>query len=116
MDYVLAIKRFSKSCGRIQALAGVDTRVPAGGIYRLAGKDGSGKTALMRLVTGLESPSDGSFTLYGAGLREERKKPGAVIETPAVYPSRNVRDSLADAMPPALRLRPVPLPLWRPMP
>jgi ABC-2 type transport system ATP-binding protein len=74
-------------------------RVPAGSIYGLVGKNGSGKTTLMRLVAGLASPSGGTFTLYGAadraGLREAWKKIGAVIETPAVYPTMNAWDNLA---------------------
>ena len=73
--------------------------VPAGSIYGLVGKNGSGKTTLMRLVAGLAFPSNGSFTLYGAsegaafGLA--RKKIGAVIETPAIYPMMNAVGNLA---------------------
>jgi ABC-2 type transport system ATP-binding protein len=99
MDYVLETKGLSKAYGRTRALNGVDMSVPRGSIYGLVGKNGSGKTTLMRLVTGLASPSGGSFTLYGAvdgaGLREARKKIGAVIETPAVYPTMNAFDNLA---------------------
>jgi ABC-2 type transport system ATP-binding protein len=99
MDYVLETKGLSKSYGRIHALAGVDMRVPAGSVYGLVGKNGSGKTTLMRLIAGLASPSGGTFTLYGAAdgaeRREARKKIGAVIETPAVYPTMNAWDNLA---------------------
>jgi ABC-2 type transport system ATP-binding protein len=99
MDYILRTKGLSKTYGRTQALAGVDMGVPAGSIYGLVGKNGSGKTTLMRLVAGLASPSGGSFTLYGVmdgvGLREVRKKIGAVIETPVIYPTMNATDNLA---------------------
>ena len=99
MDYILETKGLSKTYGRIRALSGVDMSVPAGSIYGLVGKNGSGKTTLMRLISGLASPSGGSFILYGAadgaGLREARKKIGAVIETPAVYPTMNAWDNLA---------------------
>ncbi|MDR0377967.1 MAG: ATP-binding cassette domain-containing protein [Spirochaetaceae bacterium] len=99
MDYVLETKGLSKTYGRARALIGVDMKVPAGSVYGLVGKNGSGKTTLMRLVTGLASPSGGSFALYGAadgaGLREARKKIGAVIETPAVYPTMSAAGNLA---------------------
>jgi ABC-2 type transport system ATP-binding protein len=99
MDYVLKTKGLSKTYGRTAALNGVDMNVPAGSIYGLVGKNGSGKTTLMRLVTGLALPSGGTFTLYGtadgAGLREARKRIGAVIETPAVFPAMNAWDNLA---------------------
>jgi ABC-2 type transport system ATP-binding protein len=107
MDYVLETKALSKNYGRIHALADVDMRLPAGSVYGLVGKNGSGKTTLMRLVAGLASPSGGTFTLYGAaggaglrkqarsGLLQARKKIGAVIETPSVYPAMNAWDNLA---------------------
>jgi ABC-2 type transport system ATP-binding protein len=99
MKSILETKGLSKTYGRTHALSGVDMSVPAGSIYGLVGKNGSGKTTLMRLVTGLASPSGGTFTLYGtmngAGLRKARKKIGAVIETPAVYPTMNAFDNLA---------------------
>lgn len=99
MDIILETKGLSKTYGRTSALSGVNMNVPAGSIYGLVGKNGSGKTTLMRLVTGLASPSGGSFSLYGAAegteLRKARKKIGAVIETPAVFPTMNVWDNLA---------------------
>jgi ABC-2 type transport system ATP-binding protein len=99
MDYILETKGLSKTYGHTHALSGVNMRVPAGSIYGLVGKNGTGKTTLMRLVTGLASPSGGNFTLYGAadgaGLRKARKNIGALIETPAVYPTMNAYDNLA---------------------
>jgi ABC-2 type transport system ATP-binding protein len=99
MDIILKTKGLSKTYGRTSALNGVNMNVPAGSIYGLVGKNGSGKTTLMRLISGLASPSGGSFTLYGAtdgaGMREARKKMGAVIEAPAVYPTMNAWDNLA---------------------
>lgn len=99
MDYVLETKGLSKTYGHTYALNGVDMTIPAGSIYGLVGKNGSGKTTLMRLVAGLASPSGGTSTLYGArdgaGLREARKKIGAVIESPAVFPTMTAWDNLA---------------------
>ncbi|MDR0628200.1 MAG: ATP-binding cassette domain-containing protein [Treponema sp.] len=99
MSNILETKGLSKAYGRTRVMSGVDMSVPAGSIYGLVGKNGSGKTTLMRLVTGLASPIGGSFTLYGAAdgaeLREARKKIGAVIETPAVYPTMSAYDNLA---------------------
>jgi ABC-2 type transport system ATP-binding protein len=99
MDTILETTGLSKTYGHTHALNGVNMSVPAGSIYGLVGKNGSGKTTLMRLVAGLAFPSGGSFTLYGAAdgmpLREARKNIGAVIETPAVYPTMNAYDNLA---------------------
>jgi ABC-2 type transport system ATP-binding protein len=99
MDYILETNGLSKTYGHTHALSGVNMSVPAGSIYGLVGKNGSGKTTLMRLVAGLTFPSSGSFTLYGAAdgapLREARKKIGAVIEVPAVYPTMSAYDNLA---------------------
>lgn len=37
------------------ALRGVDLRVPAGGIFALLGRNGSGKTTTVRIMVGLTS-------------------------------------------------------------
>ncbi|MDR2477054.1 MAG: ATP-binding cassette domain-containing protein [Treponema sp.] len=99
MDCILETKGLSKTYGRTRALDRADMNVPAGSVYGLVGKNGSGKTTLMRLAAGLAFPSGGRLTLYGASegaaLRAARKKIGAVIETPAIYPTMNAWDNLA---------------------
>lgn len=55
--------------GRPAALAGVDLAVPPGTILGVVGAPGSGKSTLVRLVLGLERPSEGRVLLDDLDLR-----------------------------------------------
>ena len=64
--------------------------VPKGAIYGLVGKNGAGKTTLIRLITGLQEPTQGRYCLYGTQNDEKditraRRRIGAVVETPSIY-------------------------------
>jgi ABC-2 type transport system ATP-binding protein len=54
-----------KSFGKVQALAGVDLRVPAGRVFGLLGPNGAGKTTLVRIMTTLLTPDAGRVTVEG---------------------------------------------------
>ena len=101
MDYVLTTEGLCKQYGKSRALNGLSMHVPRGAIYGLVGKNGSGKTTLIRLVCGLQSPTAGSFTLYGVGngdraLTGARRRMGAVVETPAIYMDMSAEDNLKE--------------------
>lgn len=90
MDYVLTTEALSKRYRRFQALDGLTMHVPKGAIYGFVGKNGAGKTTLIRLICGLQEPTDGSYRLYGVkhsqtGIERMRRRMGAVVETPSVY-------------------------------
>ena len=51
------------------------------------------------MICGLQEPSSGSYTLYGAENRSRnmakmRRRMGAVVETPAIYPDMSARENL----------------------
>ena len=99
MDYVLSTDALSKRYGRFKALDGLDMHVPKGAIYGFVGKNGAGKTTLIRLVCGLQRPSSGSFRLYGrdgrdAGIRNSRRRIGAVVEAPAICGDMTAEENL----------------------
>lgn len=88
----------TKSYRSGQALSNVSIALEAGKIYGLIGQNGAGKTTLMRLIAGLAFPTGGSLELFGVkeehGLREERRRMGALIEAPSLTPGLNARDNL----------------------
>jgi ABC-2 type transport system ATP-binding protein len=59
------IKYFLSGKKKIQALQNISMHVPKGVITGLIGPDGSGKTTLMRLLTGLLPPDAGRITVFG---------------------------------------------------
>jgi ABC-2 type transport system ATP-binding protein len=59
MNSVVSLENLTKRFGQIEALKGINLKVPAGITYGLIGPNGSGKTALMRILVGISRPSEG---------------------------------------------------------
>lgn len=99
MEYVLQTIGLSKHYRRFKALDSVNMRVPKGAIYGFVGRNGAGKTTLIRVICGLQDPTDGEFSLYGVGNKDKaiskaRRKIGAVVETPSVYMDMTAEENL----------------------
>lgn len=90
MEYVLETNGLCKHYRDFTALHGLNMHIPKGSIYGFVGRNGAGKTTLIRLICGLQEPTDGSFALYGvkntdAKIERCRCRMGAVVETPSIY-------------------------------
>ena len=99
MEYVLETNGLSKRYRDFTALCGLNMHIPKGSIYGFVGRNGAGKTTLIRLICGLQEPTSGSFTLYGvkntdAKIERARRRMGAVVESPAVYPDMTAEENL----------------------
>lgn len=100
MDYILKTNNLSKQYGKKNlVLDSVSMNVPKGSIYGFVGKNGAGKTTLMRVISGLNNPTNGGYSLYDVDHKdskvgEVRKKIGAVVETPSIYLDMTARDNL----------------------
>jgi len=55
----------------LQALDGIDAVIGRGKVTGLIGPDGAGKSTLMRLVTGLLAPDEGSISVLGIDVVED---------------------------------------------
>lgn len=88
------VKRF----GRREAVAGVDLHVPAGSIYAFLGRNGAGKTTMIRLILGLMRADAGSVRLFGRDIADRLRASvgvGALVETPSLYDRLTGRENLA---------------------
>jgi ABC-2 type transport system ATP-binding protein len=86
-------KRFSD----LHAVAGVDLRVPAGGVYGFLGPNGAGKTTTIRMLLGLMRPTRGRAFLFGEPAFQGSPvldRVGALVERPAFYPYLSAIDNL----------------------
>lgn len=99
MEYVLTTNALSKQYRKFKALDGLTMHVPKGSIYGFVGKNGAGKTTLIRVICGLQRPTEGNYTLYGIenGQREiavARRRMGAVVETPSIYMDMTAEENM----------------------
>ena len=99
MGSILSTNGLSKKYKKQMAVNGVDMHIERGDIYGFVGENGSGKTTVIRLITGLISPCAGSFKLFGvenrsSGIGKARSRIGAIVETPSIYLNMSAYDNL----------------------
>ena len=99
MEYVLTTNELTKTYKKASAVDRVSMHVARGEIYGFVGRNGAGKTTVMRLICGLVNKSGGSYTLFGKkdgepGIDGARRRVGAIIETPSVFPEYTAQDNL----------------------
>lgn len=86
MEYVIETQNLVKQFKTKLAVNDVSIHVRRGDIYGLIGKNGAGKTSLMKLILGLTNPTQGKIFLFGnENLNAGRKKIGSLIEAPGLY-------------------------------
>ncbi|WP_157098684.1 sugar ABC transporter ATP-binding protein [Novosphingobium rosa] len=79
MTVLLSASGVVKRYGGITALHGVDFAVQAGQVHVLIGENGAGKSTLMKILAGIETPTEGSLAIDGAlvqlnGVRDAAKR------------------------------------------
>jgi len=80
------------------ALDGVDLTVEAGSLTVLCGPSGSGKSVLLRLLVGLETPDAGRILIDGDDITAwpaARRRIGYVPQSFALFPHMSVRRNIA---------------------
>ena len=60
-DLVIETDNLTKGFGGELLIDGLDFKLPAGGIVGIIGPNGAGKTTLFRMITGVETPDDGTI-------------------------------------------------------
>lgn len=97
--YIIETKDLTKKYGGNPVVNKVNMHIPEGTIYGFVGENGSGKTTIMRLITGLAEPSGGSFTMFGIPNKDRRihparKQMAAIVETTSLVPTMTARENL----------------------
>lgn len=97
-EFVIESKRLTKVYGDQTVVNAVDLHVKKGRIYGLLGRNGAGKTTIMKMILGLTSITSGEVDVFGQNIkgREKRIFPriGAIIETPGFYPNLTGTENL----------------------
>ena len=97
MAYVLETKNLTKMYGSKAAIRDVNMHIEEGKIYGLIGRNGAGKTTIMRIISGLSNATSGDYTLFGKTGYEKGKmlrEVGVLIESPGIYPKLSGYENL----------------------
>lgn len=89
MEYILETHQLTKVYGQKEAARDVNLHIREGQIYGLIGRNGAGKTTIMRMISGLSRPTRGSYSLFGKtgmAMQKMLKDVGVLIESPGLYP------------------------------
>jgi len=100
---VVAVEKVYKSFDGHKVLNGISLRVNQGETLAVLGRSGTGKSVLLRLIIGLDTPDSGSICIHGqdiAGLALDRlgdirKKMGFLFQQAALYDSLTVWENVA---------------------
>ena len=85
----LEIKNLSKKFGENVILEDVNLTLDSGKIYGFVGRNGSGKSVLLKMICGFYPPTEGSIILDGENYSEKNEFPAntrALIEKPKFLP------------------------------
>jgi ABC-2 type transport system ATP-binding protein len=91
----VALDEITVRYGRVTACDRVTLSVPRGEVYALLGRNGAGKSSLVRCLLGQQKPSSGRARLFGENVWKRRAdlmaRVGIVPEEPDAPPAMTVR-------------------------
>lgn len=101
-EVVIYIRGLEKSFGSLQVLKGIDLDVYRGENVVVLGRSGSGKSVLIKIITGMLKPDKGIVKVLGKDitqlnvreLQQLRTKIGFSFQNSALYDSMTVRENL----------------------
>ncbi len=88
----------SKRYGEVAAVDRVRLKIDGGELVTLLGPSGCGKTTILRLISGLEAPTEGSVLVAGrdvTGLPASQRNVSMVFQSYALFPHLRVIDNVA---------------------
>lgn len=97
-DFLIETKKLTKVYGEQTVVNSVNLHVSKGRIYGLLGRNGAGKTTIMKMILGLTAITSGEIDVFGKNVKGYEKQTypriGAIIETPGFYPNLTGTENL----------------------
>src|SRR5580698_7807617 len=96
--WVIETAGLRKNYGAVEALRGVNLQVPAGSIFAFVGRNGAGKTTVIKILLGMVRPGDGVARVFGLAPGEPRegleirRRTGFVSEEKDLYDSMTIQE------------------------
>src|SRR6476646_3455484 len=95
---IISFRNISKRWGSTVAVDNVSLDIMPGEFFALLGPSGCGKTTLLRMLAGLEVPTEGHVLIDGQDMGEippNRRAVNMVFQSYAVFPHMSVTDNVA---------------------
>ena len=95
---IVEVSRLKKQFGDVLAVDGVDLSIREGELLVILGPSGCGKTTLMRLIAGLEQPTEGQISIAGKDMTDRPPRArgvAMVFQSYALYPHMTVFKNIA---------------------
>ncbi|UCX06464.1 ABC transporter ATP-binding protein [Shewanella glacialimarina] len=97
-EFVIEAVNVVKKFGDFTAIENVTLRVPKGCIYGFLGPNGCGKSTMIRVLTGLLSPTSGDITVLGLSMPKQaeslRLKIGYMTQKFSLYDDLSVQENM----------------------
>lgn len=96
MDNVIVTRNLCKTYGRKEAVSGINMHIRKGEIYGFIGRNGSGKSTTLKLLSGLANPTGGEISVFGGSLKDEavRRRMGVLIESAGLDPDKSAYENM----------------------
>jgi len=97
--FVLETSGLTKKYNLNVAVDHVNMHIEKGDIYGFVGENGAGKTTIIRMISGLAKPTEGSFKLFGIdnndkNIFEAKKKLGGIVEAVSLNTSMTAIENI----------------------
>jgi multiple sugar transport system ATP-binding protein len=97
-DYEVVLRGLRKVYGDVVAVDSIDLKIRTGELLVLLGPSGCGKSTTLRMIAGLEVPTEGTIEIQGVDVTErmpQERDLSMVFQNYALYPHKNVRENLS---------------------
>src|SRR6187402_3882361 len=94
----IELKNVSKKFGEVAAVNDVNFTVNEGELMALLGPSGGGKTTVLRMIAGLEMPTEGDIFVRGTRVNDvpvQTRNIGFVFQSYALFKNMNVFKNIA---------------------
>lgn len=94
---IISVNNVTKKFRENTVLDNVSLEIEQGSVTGLVGRNGSGKTVLMKCILGLVTPTSGTITVRGKQVGKDIDIPdnvGVIIETPGFLPNFSAYNNL----------------------
>ncbi|MEH7223300.1 ABC transporter ATP-binding protein [Bacillus sp. JJ1566] len=97
MTNTIEIEKVSKSFGKNVVLNEIELSIKEGSIYGFIGPSGAGKTTLVKMIVGMDSPDDGSIQVLGKKMPNLQllQDIGYMAQADALYTELTGKENLA---------------------